>query len=83
MAQVINVTVTGKNGSAYTSPITTGFPASSILIEAVSFPELLPSGVANPLYGSVSQITVLASNTLYYSEETAADLIDLCNAVPA
>lgn len=83
MAQVINVNVTGKNGSAYASPITTGFPTSSILIEVVSFPEFLPSGVANPLYGSISQITVLPSNTLYYSETAAATLITACNAVPA
>ena len=83
MAQAINVTVTGKNGSAYASPIVTGFPATGILIEAVSFPELLPSGVANPLYGSISQITVLASNTIYYSETSAASLITACNAVPA
>lgn len=81
MAQVINVTVTGKNGSAYTSPITTGFPASGILIEAVSFPEFLPSGVANPLYGSISQITLLSSSTVYYTETSTTDLINLCNDV--
>lgn len=80
MSQVLKISATGKNGVAYPSNIVTCLPATGILIEAVSFPEYLPSGVANPLYGSIAQVTVLATSNVYYSTETASHLGDSCNA---
>ena len=80
MAQVVSISVTGLNGLAYASAQTAGFPTQGILIEEISFPEFLPNGDSNPLYGSVSQITVLTSSAKYYSETSVADIIDDCNA---
>lgn len=80
MAQVVSVTVTGSNGTAYSSTKVKGFPTQGILVEAVTFSQYLPDGSSNPLYSSVTQITVLATGTMYYSATATATVITACNA---
>ena len=80
MTQVVSVDIIGLNGVAYTSATPKGFPTQGILVEEVSFPEELPNGEPNPLANAVSQITLLSSSAIYYSETSFADIIDAANA---
>jgi hypothetical protein len=80
MAQVVSVTVTGSNGAAYSATKVKGFPTQGILVEAVTFPATLPDGSSNPLSSSVTQITLLATSTKYYTATATATVITACNA---
>lgn len=75
MANSISVSVTGQDGAAYPAAKVMGFPSQGVLIEAITFPALLPNGVANPLASCITQLTVLATAKRYYTVTATATVI--------
>jgi len=80
MANSVSVSVTGQNNIAYPAARVMGFPTQGVLIEAVTFPATLPSGLPNPLASCVTQLTLLATATKYYSVTATATVITAANA---
>jgi len=80
MANQMSVSITGQNTTAYPAAKVMGFPSQGVLIEAVTFPATLPNGVANPFASCVTQLTLLATGTRYYSVTATATVITAANA---
>ena len=72
-AQVINITVQALNGNALPNTPHVLFPATGILCTQLTTPKTF-NGVS-----CVSQIRVLATNDLYYTGTTIADIATAAN----
>ena len=80
MANSVSVSVTGQDNVAYSAARVMGFPTQGVHIEAVVFPATLPSGLPNPFASCVTQLTLLATSTKYYSVTATATVITAANA---
>jgi hypothetical protein len=80
MANSVSVAVIGKNGNAYGSSKTTGFPTQGILIEAYAPTATLPDGTPNPLASALTQVTLLSTSDRYYTATATATVITAANA---